>query len=65
MTRFHHWIVRTIHTRHIVILGWPSTRMRAVWWLYEHRSMERWRDLREKLKLTTDAVKAWISSARS
>lgn len=58
----YHKIVRFVYIRHVKILGWPTHRMQAVWWLYEHRTIERYRDYAEKLRLTVEATRAWLAS---
>lgn len=60
MKNLQHNIVRFIYTRKVNILGWPGSRRRGVWWLYELRVNERWREVADRTKATCDAVRAWL-----
>mgnify|MGYP001605570642 CR=1 FL=1 len=60
-----HRIIRFIYTRKVNVLGWPSSRMRGVWWLYEARSREAraklWRNVATKLMSLHGDVRAWLA----
>ncbi len=64
-SKAYHRIVRFIHYRGINILGWPTNRMRAIWWLYEFRSLEHWRKLADALADTHEAIQEWLAAVDS
>lgn len=55
-----HRAVRFIHVRNVRILGWPTRRQHAVWWLYELREIEAWRNYAAKLTALNQAVRHWL-----
>jgi len=57
-----HRIIRFVYTREVNVCGWPSSRMRGVWWLYELRITELRRDLADNLMATYEAVQAWLAA---
>ena len=54
-------IIRFVYTRQVNVCGWPSSRMRGVWWLYEFRINEFRRDVVTKAKALYEGVQAWLA----
>jgi hypothetical protein len=61
-SKLEHWIVRQIYYRHINILGWPTRRQRAVWWLYEWKYLEKWRDVAIAIDRLVVAQEKWLGA---
>jgi hypothetical protein len=58
ISQLHGWI----YYRHLNILGWPTKRMRAVWWLYELRIREQWLVVSKAMHAVATATKEWIEA---
>ena len=62
LKKIYHHIVRFIYYRRVRVLGYPTTRMQAVWWLYELKYLEPWRDVAEKIVELNKRIHLWLAA---